>query len=139
MAAKYTDYEVSGEIYPLTNGTRVRAKPSTYSNVLTSYPAGSKVKIDLVREYQETVAAEYCKAGDKWGRVVSINGAPPNPSGECWMAIVYLGNQICTEDYVFNPSPDEIPTTKDIVGATIVLKYADNTESDPINMVVDNG
>lgn len=144
MAAKYKEYEVLGEISPLTNGTRLRTESSTYTTVLNSYPAGTDVEIDLVREYEETVSSEYHQAGDKWGRVVAINGQDPKKAdgspivGKCWMAIVYLGSRICSEDYDLVPVGEE-PTAKEIVGATVVLKYSDQSESEPINMVVENG
>ena len=82
-------------------------------------------------------------AGDKWGRVVKVNGAAPKKSngdavtGEAWMAIVYLGSPVCNGNYapvmVDPPVESEMPK---IVGMTAVLKYDNDTESEPIHMVV---
>ena len=149
MPAIFDDYAVTGTILPIVS-TRLRVQPSTYTTVLNTYPGNTPVEIDLVREFTSTDMTEYHMKGDKWARVIKVNGQPPKKSdgsaiaGECWMAIKYLGSPICSEDYdlVIDPNPEPEPEPEpapEIVGATVVLKYKDGTESEPVNMVVDNG
>lgn len=143
MPALFSEKEVIGNIVPITDGTRMRVASSTFTAVLNSYPKGSVVEIDLVREYTSTDMSEYHMAGDKWGRVVKVNGAAPKKSngepvtGEAWMAIVYLGKPVCNANYVSAVvTPPDGETTPVIVGMIAVLKYGDGTQSEPINMVV---
>lgn len=124
--AQYKDYAVVGKIVPLNSGTRLRVEPSTFTHVLNSYAAGSQVEIDLVREYTETVKSEYVKAGDKWGRVLKVNGAAVQQPA--WMAIIYLGNTICKAEYSLPSVPAPLPSPKvKIVSLTVIAKYADGT------------
>jgi len=128
MAAKYNDYNVTGKIVPKWDGTRLRVEPSTYTKVLNSYNAGTQVEIDLVREFTETVAAEYVKAGDKWGRVIKVNSMPI--AQPAWMAIVYLGGEICRPEYslVGTPPVPPVPGEKvKILYLTVISHYADGT------------
>lgn len=137
MAQK--EYEVVGKIIPIQS-SRLRVSPSTFTSVIASYAAGSQVEIDLVREYTETVSSEYVKAGDKWGRVLKVNGvAVTQPA---WMAIVYLGNTICKAEYslpsVPAPLPIPIPSAKvKIVSLTVIANYEDGTTTtevfDPVS------
>ena len=131
MAQK--DYVVVGKIIP-NQSTRLRVAPSTFTSVIGSYAAGSQVEIDLVREYTETVKSEYVKAGDKWGRVLKVNGAAVQQPA--WMAIIYLGNTICKAEYslpsVPAPLPLPIPSAKArIAGVKTFIKSSNirNIES----------
>ena len=145
--AQYIDKIVTGTIKPLANNTRLRVLPTTLSNVLNSYPAGAVVGIDLVREYTETIAGEYVTNGDKWGRVISVNGqAPKDLDGKLvtntWMAIKYQrasNPQICTEDYVVsgggNPTP--VPATPKWIGATLIPQLENGQDGEPIKMIVE--
>lgn len=125
--AQHKDYEVVGKIIPIQS-TRLRVAPSTFTSVIMSYAAGSQAEIDLVREYTETVSSEYVKAGDKWGRVLKVNGAAvPQPA---WMAIVYLGNTISKAEYSLPsvPGPLPLPSAKvKIVSLTVIANYEDGT------------
>jgi hypothetical protein len=135
------DTKVKGKIVPLANGTRLRSAASTFTTVFNSYSAGAQVEIDLVREYTETVLASAIRAGDKWGRVISVNGAPPKKMdgapvvGECWMAIYYQGATpplICSSNYVPVAEDTERPIVK---GAKLILEYEDNT-TETVNLEV---
>ena len=129
MPATFLDKGVVGNIKPISDGTRMRSASSTFTTVLNSYPKNTVVEIDVVREYTSTDMSEYHMAGDKWGRVVKVNGAAPKKSngdavtGEAWMAIVYLGSPVCNGNYapvmVDPPVESEMPK---IVGMTAVLK-----------------
>lgn len=124
MPAQFTDKPVVGKILPLQNGTRLRADSSTFTKVNGTFSKGDLVEIDLVREYKSTDLSEYHMQGDKWGRVVKINGF----AFSGWMAIVYLGADICSADYVFvgNPDPEPDPEPVDpakIVSAVITINY----------------
>jgi len=123
MAQK--DYVVVGKIIP-NQSTRLRVSPSTFTSVIGSYAAGSQVEIDLVREYTETVKSEYVKAGDKWGRVLKVNGAVVQQPA--WMAIIYLGNTICKAEYSLPSVPAPLPSPKvKIVSLTVIANYEDGT------------
>lgn len=125
--AQYKEYEVVGKIIPINNGTRLRSAPSTYTQVLGSYPKDAQVVIDLIREYTETVTSEYTKSGDKWGRVVSINGV--QITQPAWMAVTYLGVAICTPDYLISPLPSPAPPVErpKIVSLSVTTYYDDGT------------
>jgi hypothetical protein len=107
----------------------LRVSPSTFTSVIGSYAAGSQVEIDLVREYTETLLAEYVKIGDKWGRVIKINGV--TIAQPAWMAITYWGNAICRPDYVLVGTPPVEPPVpaeqEKIVSLTVVSHYADGS------------
>ena len=123
MAPK--DYVVVGKIIP-NQSTRLRVSPSTFTSVIGSYATGSQVEIDLVREYTETVKSEYVKAGDKWGRVLKVNGAVVQQPA--WMAIIYLGNTICKAEYSLPSVPAPLPSPKvKIVSLTVIANYEDGT------------
>lgn len=136
------DYAVIGTIVPLSDGTRMRVSSSTFTTVLNSYPKGTVVKIDLVREFTATDLSKYFRLGDKWGRVVEVNGQPLKKSdgspvtGEAWMAITYLGAPICTPNYVVageEPVPVE---ALEIESAVLTLTYSDGrTEAVPLAVV----
>jgi len=129
MPAKYKEYAVKGKIVPIWNGTRMRAEPSTYTKVIASYNADSQVEIDLVREFTETVLSEYVWAGDKWGRVKTVNNLPIIQPA--WMAIVYLKDAICKPDYVLADTPPVDPPAPGekvkIISLTVVSHYADGS------------
>lgn len=101
---------VTGKIIPLNSGTRLRIDPSTYSSVRGSYGPGDQVEVTEVIEYLENdQALTHVVKGDKWGKVVKINGAAVvQPS---YMAIYYHGQgQICREEYtVVSPEPEPEP------------------------------
>lgn len=121
MAQK--EYEVIGKIIPIQSA-RLRVSPSTFTSVIATHAAGSQVEIDLVREYTETISSEYVKAGDKWGRVLKVNGvAVKQPA---WMAIIYLGNTICKAEYTLPSEPLPTPKIK-IVSLTVISNYEDGT------------
>ena len=129
--AQYKDYYVVGKIVPLGSGTRLRVDASTFTHVINSYAKDSQVAIDLVREYIETVTSEYVRLGDKWGRVLSVNGiAIGQPA---WMAITYLGSPICTPAYSLatipvDPPVPPVPGEKvKIVSLTVIANYEDGT------------
>lgn len=127
----YKDYAVIGKIVPI-NSTRLRVEPSTFTSVIGTYLAGSQVVIDLVREYTATMTAEYARMGDKWGRVISINGiAIAQPA---WMAITYLGGEICYKYYALTNSPPveppvpPVPAEKvKIISLTVVSHFDDGS------------
>jgi len=88
--------------------------------------APDQVEIDLVREYTETVKSEYVKAGDKWGRVLKVNGAVVQQPA--WMAIIYLGSTICKAEYSLPSVPAPLPSPKvKIVSLTVIANYEDGT------------
>lgn len=130
------DYAVTGTIVPLADGTRMRVSASTFTSVLNSFPKGTVVKIDLVREFTATDLSKYFKAGDKWGRVVAVNDLPPRKldgspvTGEAWMAITYLGGPICTPNYAAageEPAPGVKPV---IESAVLKIVYSDGATED---------
>jgi len=137
------DYAVTGTIVPLADGTRMRVSSSTYTTVLNSYPKGAVVTVDLVREFTATDLSKYFKAGDKWGRVVAVDGLPPKKldgspvTGEAWMAITYLGGPICRPNYTVNSDvPTEPAEPLEIESAVLTLKYSDGrTEAVPLAVV----
>lgn len=137
------DTKVKGKIVPVANGTRMRSSASTFTTVLNSYNIGAQVEIDLVREYTETVPASSVRAGDKWGRVIAVNGSAPRKSdgspivGECWMAIYYQGvssPRICSENYVAVTDEPETENPN-IVSAKLIIEY-DNNTSKTVNLAV---
>lgn len=120
----YKEYEVAGKIVPVSDGTRRREKPTTFTTVLGSYPKNTQVEIDLVREYTNTVSSQYVKAGDKWGRVTKINGVAVAGG---WMAIVYQGVTICAPYYQLVTVPPVPGEKQKIVSLTVVPHYEDGT------------
>lgn len=102
ITAKTKVTAVTGKIIPLADDTRVRYEPTTYSTTRPSAKRGAQVEIDQVVEYLENdLALPHVVKGDKWGRVIKINGIlQPQPS---FMAIYYHGlGKICTEQYTAN-------------------------------------
>lgn len=142
MATNYKDTNVTGFITPVANGTRVRLAPTTFSTVCSGANKGDKIIIDVVREYTETDQNLYITVGDKWGRVVSINGKPVlDASGnaviECWVAIKYQRvspSTISTESY----KVVEVPTVeKKWVGALLTPIYEDGSNGETIRLRVE--
>lgn len=126
--AQFKEYAVIGNITPRQSGTRVRTSPSTFTKLHAAFPNGVGqgvfVEIDLVREYIESVSSEYVKDGDRWGRVIKVNGVAV--SAPAWMAIIYLGGSICIPNYIQPEAP--APGTKvNIKSMTVVTYYEDGS------------
>ena len=128
--AAYKDYQVVGRIVPIQS-TRLRVSPSTFTAVIRTYAAGSQVEIDLIREFTETISTDYVKAGDKWGRVLKVNGtAVAQPA---WMAVVYLGNPISAAEYSLPVQPEPPPgESVKILSLTVTTNYEDGTNTTEI-------
>lgn len=129
----YLDTNVKGTIIPIASGTRLRNIPTTKGSVITSAGPSDIVEVDLVREYKETVLAEYVTINDLWGRVIKINGVVA--SG--WMAIKYhrvTPPDICRPNYTVL-GDTEPPAPVEIIGLTLIPKLSDGTDGSPIEMV----
>lgn len=133
----YKDTPVTGKIKPLGNGTRLRDDANTAANVITSYGPNDVIEVDLIREHTTSDSAKAITAGDKWGRVIRVNGVERNG----WMAKYYQRASppnICTPDYIVNDAPPPPSGEKPkILKATIVTEYSDGSTVQE-KMIVDN-
>lgn len=109
--------KVIGSIKPLASETRLRFDYSTYSDSHPiSYNSTAVVEIDQIIERLETSSdpnRPHDYKGDKWGRVIKINGINvPQPA---FMGIMYHDKltfapyRICAENYTVIGEPDPTP------------------------------
>lgn len=125
MTVKITN--VTGYIVPIGDGTKLRPDYTTYSTAIASYPAGTRVDVDQVIERLDTDADKvHNYKGDKWGRVISINGVVVSQT--CYMAISYHNSSfvsypICKEFYSVNQEEPETPPSEDTVFPDFILVY----------------
>lgn len=76
---------------PLNNRTRLRKDHNTYSTVIGSYNAGQLIVGDQI--WEATSDGSEVKKGDKWLRVISVDGMDVAEIG--WMAYIHKSNPIC--------------------------------------------
>jgi hypothetical protein len=103
-------HEESIMIYQMTvlgNSTRLRTDHTTYSAVITSYGAGRVV--EGIEFWVASVDGSEVKAGDKWLRVLRVDGLDVTPG---WMAYTHKGVPYCADwrEYEDVPLPDPDPT-----------------------------
>lgn len=134
---QYIDTQVTGRIIPKASGTRLRNDAHTKAiYTLPTYGDNDLVEVDLVREYTENDINFAVTNGDKWGRVIRVNGV----ERKGWMAIIYqrvTPPNICTPAYTVVDAPPPPPVEKPkIIGATVVAKYDDGSISEPVELKV---
>jgi len=89
---------------PISNGTRMRADHNTFARVVASFNRGQLVVGDEV--WEAPADGSEVKKGDKWLRVVSVDGV--NVAERGWMALVHKGFPICDN---FKEIEDPTPPT----------------------------
>lgn len=67
--------------------------------------------------------------GDKWARIVSVNGEPE--SG--YVAVIHMGGIMSTAKEITETPPSQYPT---VIGGTVVLRFSDGTVSQPVELRV---
>lgn len=127
--------KVTGSIKPLKSGTRIRQHPNTFGVVLVlDCTPNDVLEVDEIITYSEDNAQLKIKKNDKWGHVIKKN----NQTVEGWTAILfhqYESPRVCSEHYTIDQEP--IPTSEiEVIGMTAILKYSDNSLSEPIEMEV---
>jgi len=134
----FIETPVKGTIKPLASGTRLREDANTKASyTLPTYGINDVVEVDLVREYTASDANLAITKGDKWGRVVKINGVEKKG----WMAIYYqivTPPNICTPNYTVKDDAPVPPSGEKpkIIGATVIARFSDGSVSEPVNMKV---
>lgn len=92
---------------PINNGTRLRTDHNTFASVITSYNRGQLVVGDELWEAPADGAE--VKKGDKWLKVVSVDGVNLTQSG--WMAYIHKGVAVCNNfKEIEAPPPPPTPT-----------------------------
>lgn len=76
---------------PINNGTRMRQDHNVFAGNILSYNRGQLVICDEM--WEAPADGSEVKKGDKWGKVVSVDGVNVEERG--WMAYVHKGVAIC--------------------------------------------
>lgn len=94
---------------PINNGTRLRTDHSVWHEVITSYNRGQLVIGDEI--WEAPADGNEVKKGDKWIRVVSVDGVELQERG--WMAYIHKGVPVCNNfvkiETPTDPDPDPQP------------------------------
>jgi GH25 family lysozyme M1 (1,4-beta-N-acetylmuramidase) len=98
------------------DGTRIRTDHSTASSYLNTYPKGTLFEgneIFVAPSNLSNSSGTYQLAGDKWLKIIQINGKPPSNSAgpitqAVWVALIHMGSSICklVDNGPVTPPPD---------------------------------
>ena len=94
---------------PIDNGTRMRRDHNVFASNILSYNRGQVVICDEI--WEAPADGSVAKKGDKWGKVVSVDGVDVAERG--WMAIIHKGVPNCNnfkEVGIVTPPPPPVTT-----------------------------
>lgn len=113
-----TDYSMT----PINNGTRMRTDHNVFASNILSYNKGQVVVFDEI--WEAPADGSEVKKGDKWGKVVSVDGVSVAERG--WMAYIHKGVAICNNFKILvTPPPVDPPVVESAFPESFTLKGSD--------------